>query len=75
MVDKIRTDLSVLYGVTGASVTPGKRIPRKKRNMKSLETSPPRKDPIPNKYINTLETEKRKVFYQNYLNFVLDINQ
>ena len=46
------TDISVNYGLTGETreiVTPGKRIPRKKINIKSLATSPPRKDPIPNK--------------------------
>ena len=47
-----------MSGVTGASVTPEKLIPRKKRKMKSIATSPPRKDPIPNKDINTLGTEK-----------------
>ena len=48
---KFRTDLSVnclLTGETRASVTPEKRIPRKKINITSLATSPPRKDPIPN---------------------------
>ena len=58
MVDKIRTDLSVLSGVTGPSVTPERIIPRKKRNMKSLATSSPRKDPIPNQDINTLGARK-----------------
>ena len=50
-VGKLRTDLSVLSGATGAiraSITPEKRIPIKKRNIKSLATSPPRKDTIPN---------------------------
>ena len=45
------SDLSVDYGLTGetrASVTPEKRISRNKRKLKSLATSPPRKDPIPN---------------------------
>ena len=35
VVEKLRTDISVNYGLTGetrASVTPEKRIPRKKRN-------------------------------------------
>ena len=48
---KLRTDLSINSVLTGerrASVTTEKRIPRKKRNIKSLATSPPRKDPIPN---------------------------
>ena len=35
---------------TGASVTPEGQTPRKKRNLKSSEISPPRKDPIPNQY-------------------------
>ena len=50
---KMRTGVSVLFGVTGASVMLEKRIPRKKRNIKSLATSPTRKDPIPNLDINT----------------------
>ena len=45
----IQTDVSVFSTVTtGASVTPEKRIPIDKRNIKSLATSPPGKDPIPN---------------------------
>ena len=51
VVDKLQTDLSINYGLTGekrASVTPGKRIPRNKINIKSLATSPPRKNKIPN---------------------------
>ena len=44
---KIRTDVSILYGGTGASVTPEKRIPGKQRNMKSPVMSPPRKDTVP----------------------------
>ena len=58
---KLRTDISVnsrLTGETRASVTPEKRIPRKKRNIKSLATSPPRKDPIPNQDKNTLGIQK-----------------
>ena len=57
MVDKLRTDLSVnsvLTGETRVSISPEKRITRKKRNIKSLATLPPRKDPIPNQDINTL---------------------
>ena len=62
MVDnKIRTDVSLLYLVTGASLTPKKRIPRKKSNMKSPEMFPPRKDLIPNQYHNRLSTEKIKI--------------
>ena len=51
VADKLRTDLSVnsrLTGETGASVTPGKRIPRKKRKIKSLTKFTARKDPILN---------------------------
>ena len=48
MVYKLQTDLSVLSGATGASMTPEKRILRKKSDTKSLATSPPIKDPIPN---------------------------
>ena len=58
MVEKVWTDLSVFSGVTGDSVTPEKHIPRKKKNMKSLATSPPRKDTIPNQDINILGTKK-----------------
>ena len=49
MVEKFRTDLSILSGVTGAIgaiVMPQRRIPRKKRIVKLLATSPPRKDLI-----------------------------
>ena len=47
-----------MSGGTGASVTPEKLIPRKKKNMKSPEMSPPIKDPIPNQDINMLGTKK-----------------
>ena len=53
----VQTYLSVNYGLTGetrASVMPEKCIPRNKIKFKSLATSPPRKDPIPNQYKNTL---------------------
>ena len=56
MADKLQTDLSVNFGLTGetrASVTPEKLIPKMKRNIKPLATSPPRKDPIPNQDKNT----------------------
>ena len=52
MVDKILADVSVLSGVTGSSVTPEQRIPRNKGSIKSLATSPPRNNPIPNQDIN-----------------------
>ena len=58
---KILTDLSINYTLTGetrASATPEKSIPIKKRNIKSLVTSPPRKDPIPNQDKNTLGLQK-----------------
>ena len=59
MVDnKVRTYVSILSGGTGGSITPEKLIPGKKKNMKSLAMSPPRKDPIPNKDIKILGTEK-----------------
>ena len=58
MMEEIRTDLSVLSGVIGASVTQEKSIPRKKSNMKPLTTSLPRKDPIPNQDINMLGIKK-----------------
>ena len=49
-VEKLLTYQSVHSGLTGetrASVTPGERITRNKIKIKSLATSPPRKDPIP----------------------------
>ena len=58
MDNKIRTDVSIFYGRTGAGVNPEKRIIRRKNNMKSLAISPPRKDLIPNQDINMLGTEK-----------------
>ena len=57
-MDKIRTDLSVLSVSTVASITSDKRIPRKKNNIKSLTTSPPRNDPVQNQDKNTLGIEK-----------------
>ena len=58
MVPKIRTDLSILSGVTGDSIPPEKRIPRKKSKIKSLASLPPRKYPIPNLDKNNLGIEK-----------------
>ena len=61
MLGKIRNDLSVnsvLTGETGAIVTPEKRVPRKKINIKSLAKSQLRKDPIPNQDKNTLGLQK-----------------
>ena len=52
------TDVSVFLAETGASATPEKLIPRKKKNIKSLAMSPQRKDPIPNQDIDMLGTEK-----------------
>ena len=57
----VQTDVSAFFVVTGetrASVNPGKRIPRKKRKIKSLTMLPPRKDPIPNQDKNNLGLEK-----------------
>ena len=51
VTDKLRTDISVDSGLTGetrAGVTPEKCSPGKKGNIKSLSTSPTRKDPIVN---------------------------
>ena len=72
--DKMQTYVSILSGVTGASVTPDKRIPRKKRNMKSPVMSPPRKYPIPNQDINRFTTKNIKVLHHIYQNILLDIN-
>ena len=65
MDNKIRTDVSLLSVGTGASATPGKNIRRKKKDMKSLAMSTPRKYPIPNQDINMLGTKKIKVFHHN----------
>ena len=58
MVPKMRIDLSLLFVATGASITPEKLIQIKKREIKSLETLPPRKYTIPNQDKNTLGSEK-----------------
>ena len=59
--DKIRTDVSIFSGGTGASVTPEKQIPRKKKSMKLPAMSPQRKDPIINQDINILITKKYQI--------------
>ena len=61
VMDKLWTDLSANSGSPGetrVSATPEKRIPRKKINIKSLATSPPRKYPIPNQDKNNLGLQK-----------------
>ena len=58
--NKIQTDVYLLSGGTGDSVTPGKRIPRKKNSMKPLAMLLPRKDTITNQDINRLGTKKYK---------------
>ena len=64
MVDgKIRTDVYILSGGMGASVTPEKRVPINKKNMKPSTLSPPRKYTITNQYIKRLIIIKDKVFY------------
>ena len=67
--NKIRTDVSLLFVRTGAILNPEKRIPRKKRNMKSPEMSPPRKDIIQNQDNNKLSTEKDQSFPPNLETF------
>ena len=45
LVDKLQNNISVNSGLTGetrVSITPEKRIPKKKRNKKPLAMSPPR---------------------------------
>ena len=72
-----QTDLSVNSGLTGetrASLMPGKRIPRKKRNIKSLATSPPRKYPIPNHDKNTLVLQKYQCLPPHVPPLILDLN-
>ena len=58
LVPKMRTDISILSGATGASITPGKLITGKKRKLKSLATSPPRKDSVTNQDKNSLWIKK-----------------
>ena len=61
VVGKYLTDIFVnsrLTGETRASVTPEKYIPGNKRSIKSLATSPPRKDPFPDQDRNTLVPQK-----------------
>ena len=67
---KIKTDVYYLSVGTRANVTPVKRIPRKKNNMKSLAMYPPRKDPIPNQYINILGAEADKSLPPQYASWV-----
>ena len=66
MVDNnIRTDISVLYRWTGAIITQEKRILINEKNMKSLAMTPPKKDLIPNQYVNILGKKKIKLFHHN----------
>ena len=67
--DKMRNDVSILFGVMGASVTPKQNFPINKRNMKSPAMSPPRKDPIPNQDINRLTTIKYQSFSPHLAKF------
>ena len=54
----MQNNVSLLSWGTGTSVTPGKRIPGKKRDMKPHAMSPPRKDTITNQDINRLITKQ-----------------
>ena len=58
---KIRTNVSIFSEATGASETPEKRIPRNKKNIKSLTMSPQRKDTFPNQDIYMLGTRKYQI--------------
>ena len=58
---RIQTDVSVLSGNTGVSVTPEECISGKKNNMKSLSMLPPRKGPIQNQDINMLGNKKDQI--------------
>ena len=72
LVDKLWTDLSFNYRLTEetrASVTQEKLIPRKKRDIKSLATSPPIKYPIPNQDKNNLGLQKYQCLRPNVLLF------
>ena len=70
----MQTDVFLLSVVTGASVTPVKHIPRKKRNMKSPAMLPSRKDTIPNQDINRLITEKYQSIPPHLSIFLLGLN-
>ena len=61
MNPKMRTDVSIFSVSTGATVTPEKRIPIKKKSIKPLTMTPQRKDPIPNQDINMLGTKKDQI--------------
>ena len=63
MVDnKIRTDVSIFSVGTRSSVTPEKRIPIKKNNMKPPSMFPPRKYLIPNQDNNRSSIKNIKNF-------------
>ena len=67
------TGETCLAGGTRASVTPGKRIPKKKKNIKSLNFSPLRKDPIPNHDKKLWDSININALHQTYLHFFLEI--
>ena len=69
MYGKMRTDVSILSGITGASVTPEERISINKRNMKSPAISPLIKDTISNQDINRLITKKYQILLPNLSKF------
>ena len=57
----MHTDTSVLSISIGASIMLEKRITRKKMKIKSLSTSPPRNDSIPNQDKNPLGIKKDQI--------------
>ena len=60
-----------LTGGTRVSVTPEKRIPKKKKNIKSLALSPLRKDKIPNQYKKVWDSININALQYSYLRFFL----
>ena len=80
VVEKLQTDLflfpramgetnSGLTGETRASVTPGKRIPKKVKKKQSPAMSTPRKVPIPNQDLKTLRLQKYQCLTPNVPTF------
>ena len=61
----MRTDDYIFSVATGASVTPEKRIPGKKKKMKSFAMLPQINDLITNQGINMLGTEKDLILHHN----------
>ena len=71
----MQSNVSILStGTTGDILTPEKRISKKKSNVKSIETSSPRKDTIPNQDKKTLGIEKDQILPPHLPKFFLGVN-